>query len=212
MSEMSRPETDQGPLLEAIAGADDRPGLSAPVSRRSLHRRTIETDGFLRDDGLFDIEARLIDTKSFGFRDSSGRERAAGARMHDLCVRLTLDAEMLVHDIEVAMPASPFSLCTQAMPNFRALVGARVGSGWRKTVLARVPITDGCTHVREMLSVMATVAFQTITSLSLKRSDLAVSTRVKQPERPHFIDGCLAWDAGREVVARLYPQFKKGSS
>jgi hypothetical protein len=127
-------------------------------------------------------------------------------------VRLTLDAEMVVRDIEVAMPASPFSLCTETMPNFRALVGARVGSGWRKTVLASVPLTSGCTHVREMLSVMATVAFQTITSLSLKQSGLAVSTSINRPERPHFVDGCLAWDARREVVARLYPQFKKGSS
>ena len=122
-----------------------------------------------------------------------------------LLVEKALDAEMTVRDIEVAMPATPFSLCTEAMPNFRALIGARVGGGWRQAIRDRVPVSQGCTHVREMLSVMATVAFQTIASLSLRQSGLKLPPTQPRPQRPHFIDGCYAWDSGRAVVAFLYP-------
>jgi hypothetical protein len=39
--------------------------LSPPVSREELHTRAITLHGYRRDDGLFDIEAHLIDTKPF---------------------------------------------------------------------------------------------------------------------------------------------------
>jgi hypothetical protein len=176
-----------------------------------VHRRVIETEGFLRDDGLFDVEAHLVDTKQHGYRDSLGRDRRPGDRLHDIGVRLTLNAEMVVCDIEVAMPATPFSLCTGAMPSFKVLIGERVGGGWRQVIRDRVPQTEGCTHVREMLAVMATVAIQTIASLSLKQSGLKLPEDQQRPGRPHFIDGCRAWDARREVVAHLYPEHARRS-
>jgi hypothetical protein len=205
-SEPSLPEPSA-----SLAGRDDGPGLSAPVPRQSLHRRVIETEGFLREDGLFDIEARLIDTKGRAYRDTLGRERRAGDRLHDICVRLTLSTDMVVQDIEVAMPTTPFSLCSGVMPNFRCLIGARIGGGWRQTVRERVSNTDGCTHVREMLSVMATVAFQTMASLSLRQIGLKGAAPSQPTGRPHFIDGCHAWDSGLGVVAHLYPQFSRKS-
>lgn len=195
----------------SLAGRDDGPGLSVPAPRQSLHRRVIETEGFLREDGLFDIEARLIDTKGRAYRDTLGRERRPDDRLHDICVRLTLDRDMVVHDIEVAMPTTPFSLCSTVIPNFQTLIGARIGGGWRKLVRERVALTDGCTHVREMLSVIATVAFQTMASLSLRQFGVKGAAPVQSTGKPYFIDGCHAWDSGREVVARLYPQFARKS-
>ena len=41
--------------------------LENPVKRECLHSRNIVCNGFLRNDGLWDIEARLIDTKSYDF-------------------------------------------------------------------------------------------------------------------------------------------------
>src|SRR6185503_19700597 len=39
--------------------------LSAPAPRRHLHTRSITCEGFARDDGLWDIEARIVDTKTY---------------------------------------------------------------------------------------------------------------------------------------------------
>jgi hypothetical protein len=38
--------------------------LSHPVSRKLLHTRAIECHGYERDDGFWDIEAHLVDTKT----------------------------------------------------------------------------------------------------------------------------------------------------
>jgi len=35
------------------------------VRRRHMHTRTIECNGYLRDDGLWEVEARLRDVKPF---------------------------------------------------------------------------------------------------------------------------------------------------
>ena len=40
--------------------------LSPPEARERLHTRSIEINGYRRSDGLYDIEAHLTDTKTFG--------------------------------------------------------------------------------------------------------------------------------------------------
>ena len=44
-------------------------------SRRLMHTRSVECDGFLRDDGLWEVEAWLRDTKPFTQRADRFRER-----------------------------------------------------------------------------------------------------------------------------------------
>ena len=39
--------------------------LSTPAPRKHRHTRTIHAEGFLREDGLWDIEARMIDSKTY---------------------------------------------------------------------------------------------------------------------------------------------------
>ena len=41
--------------------------LSEPVKRRHLHTRTVTIEGFAREDGLWDIEGRMTDLKTYGF-------------------------------------------------------------------------------------------------------------------------------------------------
>ena len=58
--------------------------LSTPtVSRERLHVRRISYEGYRRDDGLFDIDARLVDTKDQDFELLTGT-RAAGEPVHDM--------------------------------------------------------------------------------------------------------------------------------
>ncbi len=48
----------------------------SPVSRQRLHVRRIVYEGWQREDGLFDIEARLVDTKDHDYTLASGTRRA----------------------------------------------------------------------------------------------------------------------------------------
>jgi hypothetical protein len=177
-----------------------------PVSRRPLHTRNIVCDGFVRDDGLFDLEARILDTKAYRYTEPERGVREPGDPVHDMWVRLTVDAQMVVHAIEVAMPATPYGVCQGAKPNFQGLVGATIGGGWRKAVQQAVGSVRGCTHVRELLFPMATVAFQTIGGWRARSDDGPRPEPMHRGGRPYYIDGCHAWAADGEVVARLHPE------
>lgn len=185
--------------------------LPAPVARRHLHTRTIVCEGFLREDNLFDIEARILDIKGYAYEEPLRGYRQPGEPVHDMHVRLTVGEDMVVRDIRIAMPATPYPACQGAMPNFRGLIGVTIGSGWRKAVQACVGAVKGCTHVRELLFPMATVAFQTIGSWQGDRARSGESS-IQRGGRPYFLDGCIAWASDGEMVATLHPQFARSSS
>lgn len=182
--------------------------LSEPQARRHLHTRRIVCEGYLREDGLYDIEARIVDTKAYRYTEPFRGVREPGSPVHDMAVRLTVGKDMVVRDIEVDMPATPYQTCQQAKPNFNGLVGATIGGGWRRAVQDQVAGVRGCTHVRELLFPMATVAFQTIGGWSAD-SDGPQSPPVSKGGKPYFIDGCIGWAADGEVVATLHPEFAR---
>lgn len=72
--------------------------LPASVPRDELHLRRIEVRGYRRHDGLYDIEARISDTKTDPMHLESGAALPAGAPLHDMWVRLVLDDELTVHE------------------------------------------------------------------------------------------------------------------
>jgi hypothetical protein len=176
--------------------------LPAPAPRRHLHTRTIKCEGYERDDGLFDIEAQIVDQKAYAVDEPMRGHRPAGAHVHDMQVRLTLDRAMTVQAIEVTTNHAPYDVCPNVAPGYQKLVGARIGAGWRKAVTEAVGRTKGCTHISELLMPMATVAFQTMGNWK---------TAGEGGQKPHFIDGCHAWSADGPVVKKLFPLFYRGT-
>ena len=82
--------------------------LSPPTSRRALkHTRAIQVEAFARDDGLWDIEAHITDIKTRDARLASGM-RPAGAPMHDMWLRLTVDTALTVIAVEAVSDAVPY--------------------------------------------------------------------------------------------------------
>lgn len=176
--------------------------LPTPAPRKHLHTRTIVCQGFEREDGLFDIEAQIVDQKTYDIQEPLRGHRKAGMPVHDMQVRLTLDKDKVVRDIAVTTNSAPYDLCPEATQGYRKLVGARVGAGWRKAVVEAVGRTKGCTHITELLVPVATVAFQTMGSWKSAGEDPS--------EKPYFIDGCHAWRSDGTVVERLYPMHYAG--
>lgn len=181
--------------------------LSNPAPRRHLHTRTIVCEGYERDDGLFDIEARIVDVKTYETDDPYRGKRTPGMPVHDMQVRLTLDKSYTVKGVEVTTNDSPYTICPTVAPGYQKLVGARVGAGWRKAVHEAVGRTKGCTHITELLMPVATVAFQTMGNWKQDRNATAEMTK------PSYIDGCKAWASDGPVVEKLFPMFyrKPGS-
>ena len=181
--------------------------LDAPAPRTLVHTRDVQYRGYRREDGLWDIEAELTDTKTYGHQRADRGVLPAGEAVHGMVIRLTVDDEMKITDVAVGMPATPFPECQQASPPMQRLIGCTLGRGWRKTIAEALGGTQGCAHLRELLFNMATVGYQTI---PLYRNHLR--QRAGQPEPllkrpPAHVGQCIAWDFNGTVVKRVWPQF-----
>jgi hypothetical protein len=180
--------------------------LSKPAARKHIHTRDIKCLGFERDDGLWDIEGRLTDTKTYSFENHDRGGIAAGEPIHDMLIRLTLTGDMVVTAAEALTESSPFSMCGDVTQSFSQLVGLKVGPGWRKAVAEAMGGVHGCTHLRDLLmGPMAVTAFQTIFPARKKRGEPGPGK--KSP----LIDTCYAFRSNGPVVKVRWPEFYEES-
>lgn len=184
--------------------------LSPAAPRTHLHDRVISISGYEREDGLWDIEGHLVDTKTYGFENRWRGHVAPGTPVHQMWVRLTIDDKRTIIACEAATDHSPFEICPSITPAFAALKDIRIGPGWMRQVRALVGGRKGCTHIIEMMAQMATVAFQTMgarrhTDTAEKSGD--ESAAPSQKRRPLFIDSCHAWAADGDTVKTFFPEF-----
>jgi hypothetical protein len=183
--------------------------LPPPRPREHLHTRRILCEGFRREDGLWDIEAHLVDTKSYVFENRHRGQIQPGEPLHEMGLRLTVDDGLVVREVEAATDASPFSVCPDITPAFKALVGLRIGPGWRARVKELLGGPKGCTHLVELLTPLATVAIQTAWSKrgreKTERTDESASGR-----KPGYIDGCHALASDGPIVKADFPRWYTG--
>lgn len=182
--------------------------LTPPVPRRPLHTRTIICEGWLREDGLFDIEARIVDQKAYRYDEPWRGVREPGSHQHAMSVRLTVDEALVVRGIEVSSEDAPYPNCREAHPNYQSLIGASIASGWRKRVQECVGGVRGCTHIRELLFPMATVAFQAVGGSRFHGVITGPAPAADSTgKRPYYLEGCVGWALDGPVVARLHPEY-----
>ena len=86
--------------------------LTNPVKRKLAHTRVVTCHGYQREDDLWDIEGRIVDTKPYRFknRDRGGWIEADEA-LHDMSIRLTINLDLEVQDVEAIIDASPYNYC-----------------------------------------------------------------------------------------------------
>ena len=183
--------------------------LSEPVPRKHLHTRNVECRGYLRDDGLWDIEGRMVDTKTYAFPNRHRGEVEAGEPVHEMWLRLTIDDAMRIREVEAVTDYGPFGLCPAITGNFRRLEGLTIGPGFRRAVRERVGGTEGCTHLVELIDPIATTAFQAM-STRHRHDGEDRTDRDRGPQRPRFLDTCHALASDSPVVRRHWPEFYTG--
>jgi hypothetical protein len=181
--------------------------LPPAVAREPIHTRRVTTQGFLRADGLWDLEGELIDTKAYDSASSGSHPRAAGEPIHHMRIRLTIDDDLVVREAVAVMVNTPFGECAPAAQPFDRLVGAQIGLGWRIAVNSAMGNVKGCTHLRELLSAMATVAFQTVGPHRQRERRAAGLPPYTGSQPAHMMGKCTAWDFNGAVIARVAPQF-----
>ena len=181
--------------------------LPQPVSRKLMHTRAIECRGYEREDGLWDIEAHLVDTKTYAHsRRQGGRDRAAGEPVHDMWLRLTIDLDMRIHDAEAKTDEGPYPVCGDIVVNFKSLAGVKIGPGWRREIAARLGGVKGCTHLVELLGPLGTTAFQ-----ATGRARHARDAAKPVLRKPYQINSCHVYSEDSEAVRERWPQYYTGA-
>ena len=185
--------------------------LSAPAAREELHDRDISLRGYRRHDALYDIEAHLVDTKTYAFGNVDRGTIEPGVPLHGMWARMTIDEDMLIVAFEACIEYSPYNICPGAAASFAGLAGMRIGRGFVRQAMERVGGTKGCTHLRELLQPMATVAFQTIAAGRRKRDESTdAGAADAKPARPPVLDTCRAYATTSPVVKRTWPHLYTG--
>jgi hypothetical protein len=169
---------------------------NANPARRPIHTRQIVCNGYARDDGLYDIEARMTDTKAH-HSDLLFKEVPAGGAIHDMWLTITVDTDLVIRDAHSRTETAPTPYCAEINDAYRKLIGVQISSGFMREIRARVGGTKGCTHLTELLGPMATTAFQTIMGL---RNSPSASRSSDGAQALPMLNGCHAWRADGEVV------------
>jgi hypothetical protein len=177
------------------------------ATRRLGHRRQIDVQVFARDDGLWEVDARLIDVRP-GETRLAGQVRAAGVPIHEMLLRLIVDSELNIVESGAETLQMPYpGQCDDHGDVYERLAGLNLLRGFRQAVRERVGPTVGCTHLTELAQVLPTAVVQAF-------AGVVIDTRGEgeNSERPFQIDRCHALRSDSPAVQRHYPRWYRPAS
>lgn len=174
--------------------------------RVHIHTRRLSFECYARRDGLWDIDAELIDTKGYALTMASGEDLEPGQPVHHMRLRVTVDGDLKITDIRALIDSAPFPQCQATAAPMRGLIGATLGPGWRKRIESVMGGTLGCTHLRELVFNVATAAFQSVPHYR----QLHEAVPLQQPsEPPHYLGQCMSWAFDGAATKAFEPRFYK---
>ena len=176
-------------------GAGHVTSLSPAVPREAVHKRQINCNGFVRADGLYDIEAELTDHKTYDFPSDFRGTVTPDLAVHHMVLRITIDRDRVIRHAEAITITGPYAICPTANAVFDNLVGLQIGPGWRHKVQAAIGGRHGCTHITELLGPVATIAYQTLygEEARQKRQSGTLSDQDKQASRSQLANSCVGY-------------------
>ncbi len=174
----------------------------AAAQRQLKHRRQIDVQVFARGNGLWEVDALLIDTKT---RDAHLAEglRPAGTPIHEMLLRLVVDERLDIVEAGSETRWMPYSgSCDDHEDAYARLVGLNLLRGFRKALRERVGGVLGCTHLTELAQVLPTAVVQAFAGevIDTRGTDEGAS-------QPFQIDRCHALRGDGEAVRVHYPRW-----
>jgi hypothetical protein len=185
--------------------------MTEATGRKPLHTREIKCAGYLRDDGLIDVEAELRDISPDG-TDLLFRMVQPGADIHHMQVKATLSADLVIQDISATMLTGATSMCPEITAAYGELKGLALRKGFRQEVKARVGGVRGCTHLTDLLGPMATTAMQShFAHQRALRNGRRPADGIGLMPRPAVIGTCHTYHADSVATQVLWPLHRRPS-
>ena len=169
--------------------------LSPPVPREAVHKRQINCYGFVRNDGLYDIEAELTDHKTYAFPSDFRGTVTPDLPVHHMILRVTINKERVIQHAKAITITGPYAICPTANEVFHNLVGLQIGPGWRRKIQAAIGGRHGCTHITELLGPVATIAYQTLYGEEARQNRQLgpMTDQDKQASRAQLANSCVGY-------------------
>lgn len=181
--------------------------MAPPAPRRLMHRRAVQCDAFLREDGLWEVDAHLRDTKTYPYIHFARGPLQPGDAVHDMSLRLTVADDMTIVAVDAGMTTTPMLSCQDVIPAMGDLVGIRVVSGWRKIARERIGRLHACTHLMDLMVPAITTLYQAMGMGKHPEDRNALAEARASGIRPFFLDGCYSWRADGPAVRQHFPEF-----
>lgn len=179
----------------------------AAPDRQAKHRRCIDVQVYARRDGLWEVDARLSDTKSRDWPLATGM-RPAGTPIHEMLLRLLVDNRLQILAAGAQTDWMPYpGQCDRHGDVYGRLVGLNLLHGFRQAVRERLGGVQGCTHITELAQVLPTAVIQAFAGEVLDTQETGERSGA---ERPFQIDRCHALRSEGEVVRTHYPRWYLG--
>ena len=87
----------------------------------------------MRDGGLWDLEAELIDVKAYDFPKRDGEVFKAGDPIHHMHLRITIDGDFTIVAAQAVYDAAPYGgHCMAIEPAYTDLIGMNLLKGFRR--------------------------------------------------------------------------------
>ena len=173
-------------------------------NRRHVHTRSIKVEAYARDDGLWDLEATLTDTKARDFVLATGI-RPVGEPVHDLVLTVSIDTQLNIVAAEARSLSVPYpGQCEAIEPDYSKLIGLNLLQNFRKRALERLGGVNGCTHLTELAGVLPTAAVQAFAGEVFRTHE---SARQSEETKPWQLDRCHALRTDGPAVAQFYPRW-----
>lgn len=181
----------------------------ASPARTPVHTRAVRIEVFRRDDGLWDLEAQLHDSKPHPL-PLRGGVRPAGEPVHWMHLRVTIDARFSIVAVAAASDAVPYpGHCESAADGYGRLVGLNLLKNFRAGVRERLGGVAGCTHMSELAQVLPTAAVQAFAGDPMA-VEAARGTFGGGDSPPFQLDRCHAMRTDGEAVRLYYPRWYRG--
>ena len=174
----------------------------AAAQRQLKHRRQIDVQVYSRGNGLWEVDALLIDTKTRTAQLTDG-PRAAGTPIHEMLLRLVVNQQLEIVEAGSETRWMPYTgTCNEHGDAYARLVGLNLLQNFRKALRERVGGVLGCTHITELAQVLPTAVVQAFAGevIDTRGTDEGAS-------QPFQIDRCHALRSDGEAVRLHYPRW-----
>lgn len=167
-----------------------------------LHTRNMTVSTYLYDEQRMIVEGTMTDERFHDYHTVAGEVMPVGT-FHHMTLRLLVNAaSLLIEDVTVEMKAVPDKVCLETAGCLNGIKGLSIAKGFTLKVKKLAGGRLGCTHLMELLLVMAPAAFQGRIMYG-GRKPAAFNLERARTTLSHLVDTCHAWRQEGPFVERF---------